>query len=109
VRRTLTLGARVLAEQRRGALQGVELKKKKEVYDVLGSAGVKNKTLKYGVGIPLSFVADPLSYVALAAAPESGGSSLAALGPKAAKVAKLLDTASSSEKAAIESRQTYRG
>jgi hypothetical protein len=73
--------------------RGLALKDKTESWDVLEAAGVKNKYVKYGLGIPASFASDPLTYVSLAAAPVSGGGSLAALSPKAAKIASLIQDA----------------
>lgn len=77
------------------AAKGLALKTKTEAWDVLDAAGVKNKYVKYGAGIPASILVDPLSYVSAAAAPATGGGSLAALSPKATKIAKVLSRANS--------------
>lgn len=82
------------------ALSGLRLRQKPESWDVLQAAGVKNKALKYGLGIPASFASDPLSYVSVGLAPESGGASLAALGSKATKVESLLSAASKASRLA---------
>ena len=86
--------------------RGVALKERPEAWDVLEEAGVKNKYVKYGLGVPASFAADPMTYVSLALAPETAGASAAALTPKvarlerlAAKASKLSATAKASGKA----------
>lgn len=87
------------------AWKGVKLDDKTESWDVLEAAGVKNKTLKYGAGIPLAFASDPLSYVSLATAPVSGGASLAALSPKAAKIASLTNKAAKGGRSATRAQK----
>lgn len=81
--------------------KGLALDERTEGWDVLDSAGVKNKYLKYGLGIPLSFAGDPLTYVSVGAAPLSAGASLAALTPKFATITKLV---SKSQKVRLASK-----
>lgn len=86
------------------AWKGVKLEDRTESWDVLDAVGVKNKWIKYGVGIPAAFASDPLSYISLAAAPETGGASLAAMSPKFTKLSRLLAKAEKAQNVAASAK-----